>query len=531
MVDGEGQLGQGSGSDGPPAAAARSDVGATPLLELRGISRRYGRTLALDRVDLELSPGELHVMVGGRGAGKSTLLRLLAGLELPDGGQILVGGKPRRIGSSRAALRLGIGALLERPAVAEALTVAESVVLGAEPGRLLLGRRHAAQQVAALAGELGLTLDPHARVSALTLAERRQVELLALAHRGASVLLLDDWLAGLTEDRAEELLQALAELRATGRTVLIATRPAGPVLELADRITELEDGRLAGGPPAPGPRRPSSGPVRGEPLLQVKGLWAADRAGERVVAADLGVRGGEIYGVAGAAGEGQAALIEAVVGLCRPEGGRIYLGDEDVTGAAVAARRRLGLAYLPAPFQAGGLIGSLTLWENAALGQQDRPWCNRHGLLDRRALQTAAVEQAASVAVRVDGPGLRVCRLGPGDQQRLVLARELASRPTLLIAARPTHELDRASTALLWRRLRQEARAGLAVLLWSTDAEELLALADRVGVMAGGRIAAELAGPRLSATDLARALADPVAFEESGGPSPGLAEAAREAGR
>jgi general nucleoside transport system ATP-binding protein len=521
-VDGDERLGHEPGGD-RHSADAEPDAGA-PLIRLCGISRRHGRALVLDRVDLELLPGELHVLAGGRGAGNSTLLRLLGGLEWPDSGQILVRGEPRRIDSPRAALRLGIGALLERPAVSETLTVAESVVLGAEPGRVLLGRRRAAQRVEALGVQLGLTLDPHAGVSALTRGERRQVELLALVHRGTSVLLVDDWFAALNQGQAEELLAVLARLRAAGCTVVVATRPTDALLELADRVTRLEDGRLAGDRSTTA--RPRSSPARGEPLLQVKGLWATNRAGEAVAGADFGVRLGEIYGLAGAAGEGQAALIEAVVGLCRAEIGRVYLGDDDVTGASVAARRRLGLAYLPSPSQAGGLIGRFTLWENAALGQQGRPRYSRHGLVDRRALRTAALEQAATVAVRVPGPGLRAWRLAPGEQQRLVLARELAGRPTLLVAARPTHGLDPASTELLWRRLREAARAGLAVLLWSTDPEEVVSLADRVGVMAGGRVAAELDAANLTAADLVRALADPIAFQERDDSSPRLAQAA-----
>jgi general nucleoside transport system ATP-binding protein len=524
MVSRDGGLVKRHGGDRPTAVPAPADAGAAPLVELRRVSCRRGRTLALDRVDLRLAPGELHAVAGGRGAGKSTLLRLLAGLEWPVGGEVLVHGEPRQITSSRAALRLGVGAMLDRPAVVETLSVADNVVLGSEPGRLLLGRRRAAERVASLGDELGLALDPRARVSTLTAAARRQVELLALVHRGASVLLLDDWVGDLGEGPAEQLLTALARLRATGRAVLVATRPTGRLLELADRVTGLEDGRPTGDPPAPRPgtpvtstRRAPSRPARGEPLLQVKGLWVADQGEARVASVDLDVRHGEIYGLAGAPDEGQAALIEAVVGLCRTESGRIYLGDEDVTGASVAARRQCGLAYLPAPRQPGGLIGPLALWENVAVGQQGRPRFRRHRLLDRRALRAAAGEQAATVAVREAHPDLSAWRLTPGEQQRLVLARELAAQPTLLVAARPTHGLDRASTAVLWRRLRQEARAGLAVLLWSSDREELLALADRVGVMADGRVAGELDATQLGDADLARA--DALAVGQGGDPS------------
>jgi general nucleoside transport system ATP-binding protein len=511
------------GGNGPTTVPARTDPGAAPLVELRRVSCRRGRTLVLDRVDLRLAPGELHALVGGRGAGKSTLLRLLAGLERPIRGEVLFHGEPRQITSSRAALRLGIGAMLEGAAVVETLTVADNVVLGSEPGRLLLGRRRAAERVASLGDELGLTLDPRARVSTLTAAARRQVELLALVHRGASVLLLDDWVADLGEGPAEQLLTALARLRATGRTVLVATRPTSRLLELADRVTGLEDGHPTGDAPAPRPRasvtypRCARRPARGEPLLQVKGLWVAGQGEAQVAGADLDVRHGEIYGLVGAADEGQAALIEAVVGLCRTESGRIYLGDEDITGASVAARRQCGLAYLPSPRQPGGLIGPLALWENVAVGQQGHPRFRRHRLLDRRALRAAVGEQAATVAVREAHPDLSAWRLTPGEQQRLVLARELAAQPTLLVAARPTHGLDRASTAVLWRRLRQEARAGLAVLLWSSDREELLALADRVGVMADGRVAGELEATQLSDADLARA--DALAVGQGGDPA------------
>ena len=520
------------------------------VLTLRGLTRRHGGSSAIDRVDLEVRVGELQLLVGAAGAGKSTLLRLLAGLEQSSAGEILLAGQPQRVRSPRAALRLGIGFAGEASCPLEELTIAENVILGAEPVRAgCLRRRLARREVAALAVKLGLCnrsrdgFDVRTRVGTLDPAGRRQVELLGLAWRGAAVLLLDEPLAGLLPDQVERVLSALAALRADGRALLVATRAPERLLQLADRVTLLEDGRIAGTTPiaagerrvaallasapgaaAPPPRQTvtvemgvcnqlSTGFDQGrEQIVQVKGLWVVDGEQERVAGLDLVVHCGEIHAVVAADGQGAAELVAAVLGLRRPDGGRIYLGDDDVTRASIHARRVLGLAYLPPDgvAGAGGIASTLSLRHNALLGRGERR-------LRRRA--AALVAEAVPGLAQV--PAWVVSRRA---RQRLLLARELGDRPSALLAVCPTLGLRRDEAEALWQLLRAERDRGLAVLLWSADPEEVLALADRVTVMDGGRVAAELSGANLTIPALNAAMqAGPIQPAAAPAPAAGSA--------
>jgi len=540
------------------AEGGRPRAEAPSVLVLRGLTRRHGGSDAVGGVDLELHAGELQLVVGAAGAGKTALLRLLAGFERPSGGEILIDGRPERLRSPRVAQRLGIGFSSDVPLPLEELSIAEHVILGAEPARAgCLRRRLARREVAALAVKLGLCnrsrdgFDVRARVGTLDPARKRQVELLGLAWRGAAVLLLDEPIAGLLPDQADRVLAALAALRADGRALLVATRAPERLLQLADRVTLLEDGRIAGTTPigaderrvaallasgqdhrpilatetvpaalsdsasgpgaaAPPPRQTVASELGGckrlstgsdlgrEQMLQVKGLWVisdenkCDR--EQVAGLDLVVHRGEIHAVAAADGQGAGELIEAVLGLRRPDGGRIYLGDDDVTRVSVRTRRRHGLGYLPADELPGGLVGSLGLRHNALLGRGGR------GVRRRAAALAAAVAPAPWLTHL---PAWVVSR---GDRQRLLLARELADRPSALLAVCPTRGLRRDEAEPLWQVLRAERDQGLAVLLWSADPEELIALADRVTVLMGGHAVAELAGPALTTTALSAAM-------------------------
>ena len=532
------------------AEGGRPRAEAPVVLTLRGLTRRHGGSSAIDRVDLEVRVGELQLLVGAAGAGKSTLLRLLAGLEQSSAGEILLAGQPQRVRSPRAALRLGIGFAGEASCPLEELTIAENVILGAEPVRAgCLRRRLARREVAALAVKLGLCnrsrdgFDVRTRVGTLDPAGRRQVELLGLAWRGAAVLLLDEPLAGLLPDQVERVLSALAALRADGRALLVATRAPERLLQLADRVTLLEDGRIAGTTPiaagerrvaallasapgaaAPPPRQTvtvemgvcnqlSTGFDQGrEQIVQVKGLWVVDGEQERVAGLDLVVHCGEIHAVVAADGQGAAELVAAVLGLRRPDGGRIYLGDDDVTRASIHARRVLGLAYLPPDgvAGAGGIASTLSLRHNALLGRGGRR-------LRRRA--AALVAEAVPGLAQV--PAWVVSRRA---RQRLLLARELGDRPSALLAVCPTLGLRRDEAEALWQLLRAERDRGLAVLLWSADPEEVLALADRVTVMDGGRVAAELSGANLTIPALNAAMqAGPIQPAAAPAPAAGSA--------
>jgi ABC-type uncharacterized transport system ATPase subunit len=496
------------------------------VLELRGIGCRRGRARVLDRVDLQAAEGELHLVTGERGAGKTTLLELLAGRVRPDRGQLLVRNWPTSIDSPGAALELGISFAGEEPALVESFTVAESVVVGAEPGRGgHFAHRLARRQVAELAGRLGVSLDPRAPVRRLGLGGRRLVELLALAWRGVDVLLLDEPTTGVEAGEAAQLLGALESLRSLGRTLLVASREPGDLLRIASRITLLGDGSSVASLPGGDSgreraaalldeaRRPATVAYpatipSGAAMLQVKGLWVTEGSDELVAGIDLDVHQGEVHGVVGSAGRAPLELAETLAGLRSPEGGRVYLGNEDVARVSVRARRALGLVYLPPADGPDGLAGPMRLWENAAFGPHRRghgrlrpPW-----LLSRRALGTLAAEQAASVGVAAQ-PRLHARLLSRGERQLMALARALGGEPVALLAACPTRGLDRRTAQQVWERLRAARDAGMAVLLATADPEELLALADRVTVMAGGKVVAELDGRWLSESELAGALA------------------------
>jgi len=508
------------------------------VLELRAVGCRRSPDRALERVDLQVAQGDLHLVTGERGSGKSTVLELLAGLAWPDRGELVVRGWPTRIDAPGVALDLGIGYVAEEPALVERFTAAESVVLGAEPGRGgHLARRRAAKQVAALAAWLGVPIEPRARVRQLGLGVRRLVEVLALAWRGAEVLLLDEPTAGLGPGETDRVLTALDNLRSIGRTLLVASRSPGELLDLADCVTVLREGRSAATVTAgkAGRQRAAellaearhpvtvtwpAGTTVGEVVLQVKGLWVTEGSEEPVAGVDLDVRQAEIHGLVDTAGRGPLALAETLGGLRLPDGGRVYLGNEDVTRASVHVRRRFGLGYLPPADEPGGLVGSLSLQENTALGPHRRGLLRPPGLPSRRALAALAAERAASVGVAAR-PRTLACQLSRGERQLLTLARELGGPPAALVAACPTRGLGNGAAERVWRRLRAARDAGVAVLLVTADPEEVLALADRVTVMAGGRVAAELDGRWLSESELIRALdAPPAEATPSAGSAP-----------
>jgi simple sugar transport system ATP-binding protein len=492
------------------------------VLELRDAGCARGSDRALDRVDLRVAEGDMHLLVGERGAGKSTVLALFAGLAWPDRGQLLVRGWPAWIEERGDALELAIGHLAEEPALVGRFTVAESVVLGAEPGRCgHLARRRAEKQVTELASRLGVMVEPRARVGDLGTGERRLVGMLALAWRKVEVLLLDEPTTGLSSGEAAIMLAALERLRALGKCLLIASRAPGELLDLADMVTVLRHGssvatmpgrtdsrRIAevvsqARQPAPVERRAASA---GEAVLRLEGLRFTQARQQPVAGVDLEVRRGEAHGLIDTMGNGALLLAEAVAGLRQHDGGRVNLANHDLTLLGVRERRALGLGYLPPPDEPGGLVGSLRLWENTALSPRRRGALRPPRPAPRRALSNVAAEHAARMGVDAH-PSTLACQLTRGERQLMVLARELHWPPGMLVAAGPTRGLRRQEAERLWARLREARDAGAAVLVATADPEELLALADRVTVMAGGRVAGELDGRWLSESELARAVA------------------------
>ena len=510
-----------------------------PALELRAVTKRFGDRVANDRVSLAVLPGTIHAVVGENGAGKSTAMRIAYGLLAPDAGEVAIGGAARRLAGPRDAIRLGVGMVHQHVLLVDAMTVAENVVLGAEPGRAwALDRRGAALRLAALAREVGLPIDPAARVGDLSVGLQQRVELLkALYHldyardvtragldaqtaSGAPrVLILDEPTAVMTPQEVQGFFGFLRRLRERGGTVVLITHKLSEVLALSDAVTVMRDGRVVG---AQATRETSAAELArlmvgrdvllrvekrpatpGAAVLEVRDLRVTDARGAvRVAGVSLAVRRGEIVAIAGVEGNGQSELVLALAGLVPPSriSGSVRLRGEEIAHRTAAARRERGLGHVPEDRLRRGLILSFSLAENAVLGGQRRPQLARgpfRVLESPRAIRAWAAGILGAGGVRPTDPDLPARALSGGNQQKLVVARELAWEPALLLVAQPTRGVDVGAIEAIHRRLVAWRDAGAAILLVSAELEEALALADRLLVMAGGRIAGEL-DPRLA---------------------------------
>jgi general nucleoside transport system ATP-binding protein len=507
-------------AEGAQEPAAPDAATPAPLaVECRGVTRRYAGVVANDQIDLEVRQGEVHSLVGENGAGKSTLMKMLYGLEAPDEGEISIRGQVERIDSPRKAIELRIGMVHQHFMLVDNFTVAENVVLGSEPARNgVLDLDQATKRIEELSRGFGTPLDPRARVEDLAVGQQQMVEILKLLYRGADILILDEPTAVLVPQEIEELFDNLRKLREQGKTIIFIAHSLEEVLEIADRITVLRDGKVVGTVVAADTtkeqvaelmvgrpvllRRVEGKATPGQPLLQVKGLFVAVGGKERVRDVDLLLRQSEIYGLAGVEGNGQVELVEALVGLRRPDGGSVYLDNDDLTREDVRSRREKGLAYIPEDRHARGMVLQMSLWENSVLGQQERKPFSRRGILFPKAMKARAAELIERFRVKATSvlePGYA---LSGGNQQKLVLAREFAGQPKLLIAAHPTRGLDIGATEFVWQQLVNARDAGLAVLLISSNLDEILALSDRIGVLFDGRLVKEFGGSEATMSEL-----------------------------
>ncbi len=493
---------------------------SAPAVALKGISVAFGSVRALDGVDLFLSPGTRHAVVGENGAGKSTLMRVLFGLVSPDAGQIVVGDQARQFSSPRDAIGLGIGMVHQHFELVAPFTVAENVVLGAEPAQhgILLDRRTANESVARLAAESGLPIDPAARVETLSVAARQRVEILKALYRRARVLILDEPTAVLAPNEARELWAATARLSQSGTTIVFITHKLDEVMAHADEVTVLRRGRrvfsspirdtnaerlaramvgsagteaLTPVPPAEKGMRAAAGT---KPALSLRNLCVRGTQGALAVdGVSLDVCAGEIVGLAGVDGSGQVELIEAIIGLRAIEKGEISVDGRSLLSLDVAARRAAGVGYVPEDRHGRALVLPFSVEENVVLGRhRERAFCAPGGWRKMGALAAFLRERADAFDVRGATPGMSARALSGGNQQKLVLARELSRAPKVLLASQPTRGLDFSASAFVHDALRRERDRGAAVLVQSLDLVEVLALSDRVAVMLRGHVVATL---------------------------------------
>ncbi|MDQ3993606.1 MAG: ABC transporter ATP-binding protein [Actinomycetota bacterium] len=480
-----------------------------PLLELRSITKRFPGVVANDRVGFDLVKGEVHALLGENGAGKSTLVNILYGLYHPDEGEILLDGNPVRIGSPSDAIDLGIGMVHQHFMLIPVMTVAENIVLATEPRKgPFLDLARAEKRVRDLSKEFGLAVRPEARVASISVGMQQRAEILKALYRGAEILILDEPTAVLTPQEASELFGIIRSLQADGKSIVFITHKLNEVLEIADRITVLRQGKRIDTVPRAGAtpeglarlmvgrevvlRVEKSPGEPGEPVLDVQDLQVLDERGlEAVRGASFQVKAGEIVGIAGVDGNGQTELIDALTGLRRPAGGRIIVAGADITRAAARERLELGVGHIPEDRQVRGLVLDFTLAENLALHDFRKEPDSKWGWLYPRRLIERAGRLLKEFDVRGGRPQTLAAALSGGNQQKVVVAREVSRDPRILVAAQPTRGLDVGAIEFVHRRLVQERDEGRAILLVSFELDEIRSLSDRILVIYEGRIVAE----------------------------------------
>ena len=480
------------------------------VLELRGITKRFPGIVANDGIDFDLRRGEVHALLGENGAGKSTLMNILYGLYTPDEGEILVRGEPVRISSPGDAIARGIGMVHQHFMLIPVMSVTENIVLAVEPRRdgILLDYGAARERVSELARSFGFAIDPDAKIQDITVGQQQRVEILKALYRRADILILDEPTAVLTPQEAVELFGILRNLQREGMSIIFISHKLNEVLDIADRVTVLRRGKKVETVPTAGAteeelaRRMVGRDVvlridkgvsqPGEPLLTVEDLHVRDDRGlEQVRGVSFEVRAGEIVAIAGVDGNGQTELIDALTGLRRADAGRIVVEGRDVTGANARKHFELGVGHIPEDRQRRGLVLEFTLAENIGLHDyRKRPYSRLGWLYPKRLLERAR-RLIAEFDVRGGGPKTVGGALSGGNQQKVILAREIDRDPRILIAAQPTRGLDVGAIEFVHRRLVEERDEGRAVLLVSLELEEVLSLADRILVIYEGEIVGE----------------------------------------
>jgi general nucleoside transport system ATP-binding protein len=481
-----------------------------PALELRGITKRFPGVLANDHVDFDLRRREVHALLGENGAGKSTLMNILYGLYHPDEGEIRVRGERVSLSSPKDAIAHGIGMVHQHFMLIPVMTVAENIVLASEPttGGVFLDYDAATKRVADMARTFKFAINPQARVENISVGQQQRVEILKALYRNADILILDEPTAVLTPQEAHELFEILNNLRTEGLSIIFITHKLNEVLEVADRITVLRRGKKIETLPREGATetelarlmvgrevllRVDKAPATpADPLLSVEDLHVLDDRGlEAVRGVSFHVRAGEIVGVAGVDGNGQTELIDALAGLRHPLSGRIVLGGKDVTQAGARDVLDRGLGHIPEDRQRRGLVLDFTLAENLGLHDYRKEPNSRFGWMFPNRLVRVARRLLEQFDVRGGGPQTRAAALSGGNQQKVVLAREISREPSVLLAAQPTRGLDVGAIEFVHRRLVEARDSGKGVLLVSLELDEILSLSDRILAVYEGRIVRE----------------------------------------
>ena len=480
-----------------------------PALELVGIDKKFGSVQANSDVHLTVARGTIHGIIGENGAGKSTLMSIIYGFYQADSGQIRVNGHPVAIRDSQAAIAAGIGMVHQHFMLVENFTVLENIMLGAEGGALLArGMASARVELKRLENEYGLKVNPDALIEQLPVGLQQRVEILKALHRGAEILILDEPTGVLTPAEADHLFRILKLLRDQGKTVILITHKLREIMAITDTVSVMRAGKMVA------TRKTSETTVEelaelmvgrrvllrvqkgeaspGDVVLSVRNVSVRDNRGVTMVDnVSFDVRAGEIVGVAGVAGNGQSELLEAIAGIRKPSSGEIFLNGKSVGRADPAGLREIGLGHIPEDRHHMGLVLKFEECENSVLGYHRNPAYSEGPLLNLAAIREDAMEKIGRYDIRPPDPRLKTASFSGGNQQKIVVAREIERDPKMLIIGQPTRGVDIGAIEFIHRRIVEMRDAGKAVLLVSVELDEIRALSDRILVMFAGRVVGE----------------------------------------
>lgn len=477
------------------------------LLQMNQISKSYGSLLANSAVDFSLRQGEIHAIVGENGAGKTTLMRILYGMEQPTAGEILLRGKSVLFTTPTEAIGNGIGMVHQHFMLFPSFTVAENIVIGNEPTRgLRFDRKKAELQVKELSAQFKLPIDPLKKVGDCPLGLQQRVEILKVLYQGADIIILDEPTGVLTPLEAKELIVIMKSLASQGKSFIIITHKLNEVMEVADRVTVLRDGKVTGVLEISDTNveelsrlmvgrellhLESKAVTRGKTVLQVKEVTLEGKKGKLVLdRVSLEVKAGEIVGIAGISGNGQSELIESIVGMQVIDQGQIQLLDVDIAGRSVLEVRAMGLAHIPEDRYQLGAAKEGTVYENGIMGHHRK--MSRYGLLQGKSLRNRISGWINQFQIKAGSQEVKVKFLSGGNLQKLIVAREMDRNEPFLIAAEPTRGVDIGAMELIHSELLKKRDGQGAILLISSELTEILKLSDRIIVMYEGRVAGEL---------------------------------------